>query len=134
MTRSTEWWHRVQSAAWLFAEWWIERQMHRPSKLVCPTVATALGGTTTSGLTEISTSACQLSTVMLPTLPTATSLISTGELTPALRIRDLDVVGGGVGSPSTAPGSGRKVNPLNEQPVSVSTTHDPTMATPSCES
>ena len=51
-----------------------------PSRLVCPTVATALAGTATSGLTEISTSACQSSTVILPTLPTTTSLIITGEL------------------------------------------------------
>ena len=50
-----------------------------PSRLVCPTVATALAGTTTSGLTEISTLACQASTVILPTLPTTTSLIMTGE-------------------------------------------------------
>ena len=50
-----------------------------PSRLVCPTVAIALAGTTTSGLTEISTSACQASTVIFPTLPTTTSLIMTGE-------------------------------------------------------
>ncbi len=50
-----------------------------PNRLVCPTVATALAGTTTSGLTETSTSACQASTVILPTLPTTTSSINTGE-------------------------------------------------------
>src|SRR5215218_8357943 len=50
-----------------------------PSRLVCPTEATAFAGTTTSGLTEISTLACQASTVILPTLPTMTSLIMTGE-------------------------------------------------------
>jgi len=38
-----------------------------------------LAGITTSGLTEISTMACQLSTVILPMLPTTTSLIRTGE-------------------------------------------------------
>ena len=51
-----------------------------PSRLVCPTVATALAGTATSGLTEISTSACQSCTVIFPTLPTTTSSIITGEL------------------------------------------------------
>jgi hypothetical protein len=51
-----------------------------PSRLVCPTEATALAGTTTSGFTEISTSACQSRTVIRLTLPTTTSLISTGEL------------------------------------------------------
>jgi hypothetical protein len=50
-----------------------------PSRLVCPTVATALAGTVTSGFTEISTSACQFSTVILPMLPTTTSSIKTGE-------------------------------------------------------
>ncbi len=50
-----------------------------PSRLVCPTVATAFSGTATSGLTEISTLACQPSTVILPTLPTTTSSIITGE-------------------------------------------------------
>ncbi len=50
-----------------------------PNRLVCPTVATAFAGTTTSGLTEISTLACQFSTVILPILPTTTSSISTGE-------------------------------------------------------
>src|SRR5690606_3550892 len=50
-----------------------------PNRLVCPTVATAFAGITTSGLTEISTSACQFCTVILPTLPTTTSSIMTGE-------------------------------------------------------
>lgn len=50
-----------------------------PSRLVCPTLATALAGTATSGLTEISTLACQSWTSILPTLPTTTSFINTGE-------------------------------------------------------
>ncbi len=50
-----------------------------PSRLVCPTVATALAGTATPGCSETSTSACQFRTVILPTLPTTTSLINTGE-------------------------------------------------------
>ena len=50
-----------------------------PSRLVCPTLATALSGTTTSGFTDTSTSACQPFTVILPTLPTTTSSIITGE-------------------------------------------------------
>ena len=50
-----------------------------PSRLVWPTVATALAGTTTSGCTETSTFACHPCTVILPTLPTTTSSIITGE-------------------------------------------------------
>ena len=50
-----------------------------PSRLVWPTVATALAGITTSGFTETSTSACQSVTVILRTLPTTTSPTITGE-------------------------------------------------------
>jgi hypothetical protein len=50
-----------------------------PSRLVCPTLATALAGISMSGFTEISTSACQPLSVILPTLPTTTSFIRTGE-------------------------------------------------------
>ena len=50
-----------------------------PNKLVCPTVATALAGTTTSGFTFNARSTCQPRNVILPTLPTTTSSIITGE-------------------------------------------------------
>ncbi len=50
-----------------------------PSRLVWPTLATALPGTTTSGRIDTSTSMCQFEKVILPTLPTTTSSISTGE-------------------------------------------------------
>lgn len=51
-----------------------------PSRLVCPTVATALAGTTTSFCTEISTTACQSRALIVRMLPTTTSSIITGEL------------------------------------------------------
>ncbi|OBB17654.1 hypothetical protein A5761_09865 [Mycolicibacterium setense] len=50
-----------------------------PSKLVCPTLATAFAGTSTSEFTDNSRSMCQLENVIFPTLPTTTSSIITGE-------------------------------------------------------
>ena len=50
-----------------------------PSRLVWPTVATAFAGTTVSGLSDTSTSMCQPCNLILPTLPTTTSSIRTGE-------------------------------------------------------
>ena len=55
--------------------------------------------------TETSTSACQFVTVILPMLPTTTSLIITGEFDSSVAdIRDFDVVGLGVGSASDGAG------------------------------
>ncbi len=50
-----------------------------PSRLLWPTLATALSGITAPRRTEISTSACQPRTVILLMLPTMTSLSITGE-------------------------------------------------------
>src|SRR5579875_683440 len=97
-----------------------------PSRLVCPTLATALAGTTTSGLTPTSTSACQPCTVILATLPTTTSSIMTGEfdsMVPTLGISTWN--SWAAGPRPTAPGSGSEFRPWNAHPVAVSTTHDP---------
>ena len=64
-----------------------------PSRLVCPIRAIAFSGTITSGLTRTSTTACQFRTPILPTLPTTTSSIMTGEFDSSVTdIGDLDVV------------------------------------------
>ena len=68
-----------------------------PSRLVCPTVATALAGTTTSGLTEISTSACQSLDRHLADAADDDVVDQHRRIRFQRRdIRDLDVIGGGV--------------------------------------
>ena len=102
-----------------------------PNRLVCPTVATAFAGTTTSGLTEISTSACHwglASTVILPTLPTTTSLISTGEFDSRVATFATSTWYLAASGPRpTAPGSGSEFRPWKAQPVNVIAAHDPTI-------
>src|SRR5215217_4283707 len=99
-----------------------------PSRLVCPTVATALAGTTTSGLTEISTSACHWSTFIVPTLPTTTSLIITGEFDSIVATFGTSTWYLTASGPRpTAPGSGKEFRPWKAHPDAVNTTHDPTV-------
>ena len=61
----------------------------------------------TPGFTDTSTSACQFLTVILPTLPTTTSSIITGEFDSSVAdIRDLDVIDRG--TRAAAHGSGQR--------------------------
>src|SRR3954468_499517 len=101
-----------------------------PSRLVCPTVATALAGTTTSGLTEISTSACHWSTFIVPTLPTTTSLIITGEFDSIVETFGISTWYLTASGPRpTAPGSGKEFRPSKAHPDAVNARHDPAMIT-----
>ncbi len=77
-----------------------------------PTDATAFDGTTTSGLTDISTFACHASTVIVPTLPTMTSLIITGEFDSSVATFGTSTVYFTESGPRpTAPGSGSEFTP-----------------------
>ena len=100
-----------------------------PSRLVCPTLATAFAGTTTSGRTETLMSACQRLNVIESTVPTTTSSIMTGEF--GSRVDALAISMRKICAPGprpTVPGSGSELRPWNAQPVEVITAQ-PMMAT-----